>query len=191
MLGRRLTEEFAVVSRHDEALMGAELDEPMRRYLLSREIDELPLDGLAPQPTVFHCKPLKSEHEHLVDAVLQAGSKAAWEIFRNHVVRIDGFEFSPYAKDKAWGQEKVPKLTDAARDEIPRDVVQEVATVIALKGNVSTRSFGLPDSWRGERIRDRHLADLRTATSAPIETKGSKPDAKKARKKQTPPPSIG
>ena len=172
MLSRRLTEEFRVVSRFDEALAGADIDEPMRKYLLSRDLEDLPLEGLAPQPTVFVCKPLMSEHEHLVDAVLQAGSKAAWEIFRNHVLRIDGFSFSPYAKDKAWGSEKVPKLTDTARDEVPRDVVQEVATVIALKGNVSTRSFTLPDSWRVERVRDRHLADLQTETSA--DTTGAK-----------------
>lgn len=123
-IGFTNTEPFKAVSLQDTALLDLELD-TVRRYELSRDINDLPMDELnakPDKPTVFTIKPLTVKYENVTVPFVDMHSARA--IFKEHVIDISNVDHRQKAKGKDG------KLTDEACESIPMNIVVEIATLI-------------------------------------------------------------
>jgi hypothetical protein len=156
MLTQRLTKKIKVVSIYDEALLGID-DKTMTLYAQTRDFSliEKELPKLEDKVTVFHCLPLRADKEYLMDGVLESESHASWQIFKHHVQKAENFNTDDGTPIIMLNDDSV--IDKKCRENIPRDIVQEIAGVIIRKGNESTKPFMMPDTWLRTRILSRHL----------------------------------
>lgn len=156
MLTQRLTKPFRVISIYDEATLEIP-DKVMTIYSQTRDFSlvEKHLEKLEKKATVFHLRPLRADKEYLAESILSEGSGAYWQIFRHHVSKAENFvgeDGTPIIK-----LDEDSLVDHDCKEAIPRDIVQEMASVIIHKANESTKPFTMPDTWLRTRIRSRTL----------------------------------
>lgn len=155
MLTQRLTKPFKVVSLSDEATLDIN-DKVFSLYAQTRDfslIEEL-IPSLEIKPTIFHCLPLMADKEYLADSMLTNPSGTAWNIFRHHVKSAENFtdnSGNPLIKIDP----ETELIKQDCHENIPSDVIKEIAGVIIHKANESTKPFIMPDTWLRTRIRSR------------------------------------
>lgn len=167
MLSERPNAPFKIVSEQDPALDVFDLD-VLREYRLSRDLAVLDLTKCADPPTVFHCSPLRVEHEHLTE---DPGALQRWFLFSIYVSKIEN---APAAwQIEQYEEAGVIRIKDVCRERIPPDVVAEVAGVIVQRAcRGAGRPFILsPDtSTVSDRIRRSTLRALREARASATTT---------------------
>jgi hypothetical protein len=164
-LTKRCTEEFDLIYVHDPALAVLP-DEMVSQWIVrGRNIEDLVLTRCEEQPTIFKCRPLQTKWEHLVDQVASGLSGACWQIFKRHVVSVKNYSENgkPVVE---WTDEDHKAVDDKCRENIPRDVVADIATTIVNKANEATQGFTLPDTFWGQRARFRMLRAKDAGASA-------------------------
>lgn len=154
MLKKRITAPFSVVSVSDPALCAFPIAD-INDYASSRDLSKLDIDvetgtviPTGEQITVFKAHPLKRKWSHLTD--MDGLSQKAELIFRNHVFAATNFDLK--TKEDKNGNVTVRSST---MDNIPDDVVQEIALVIQQTSNgrgADTRPFSVPDTWRRDML---------------------------------------
>lgn len=166
MLSKRLTAPFRIVSISDESVIRALDDLEMHDYVRTRDFSaiEEKLKKAEYPPTIFHCKPLLVEYEHIADqaSMTTLQSDAAWKVFRHHVERIENFEDRISFDDNGT-------IKNEHRKDIDRDVVDEISYVICQKANSKTRGFTPPRTFSADLIQARlalRRADDAKANSA-------------------------
>jgi hypothetical protein len=154
---QRLTAEFDLIYVHDEALISLP-DDMVRQWIVKgRKIEDLDLTKCQEKPTIFKCRPLKTDSEHLADMVLSQASAACWQVFKNHVKAAENCN-DPHGKPLlSWTDDRDPVLKDECRDVMPKDVVSDIAAVIIGKSEESSAVFTVPATWWGLRARSRML----------------------------------
>lgn len=162
MIRKRLTDSRPVVSLQDPALFGLSR-ETLKKYELSRDMADLgDLSALSEKPTIFHCEPLRVEHEHYLDIL---DSAIMWRIFSVYVKRVENLD------GIAWKESNgETRIDDACRDMIPRDTVVEISTCIiqaASKDGAAVPFSSRGISWeetRGQALISRALSKAAAPT---------------------------
>ena len=161
MLKRRVTKPFEAVCMADPALDKVP-EERMKRYQISRNIEDLKLKELTAKPTIFHCFPLSPRYDHLTND-FDEGS--LWEIFRHHVAKIDNFDFGSLNVFEAGDGR--PRIKEDAKEVFPPEAIQEIGAVIRLApSRMDSRPFFSEDTW----LRERKRRKLQNAASVAIDT---------------------
>jgi len=178
MIRRRLSAPTPVVYSRDEALLDGLDDDTHHRYCQTRDISLIPAEVLA-RCTVYHVRPLLVAYEHTALSPHEPG--AAWRIFSAHV------HSATNCQDERGHELLVPDregrfLLDSVRDDIPFDVVSEIAGVCVKLAQVNTTPFFVPATLS----RDRILYRARRALSAQTESASSPaPSSLQAKTEQT------
>jgi hypothetical protein len=131
-------------------------DDKLKSYILTRDMDKLDIDSLNVKPTIFTCKPLQQEYEHLPENAITASQEVSWTIFKTHVTDARNYLDDNGKRVVKWKENSDgTRVVDSkCRQDIPMSIVQEVALVIAhkaIKGDYSP--FMLPQSYSRDRIR--------------------------------------
>jgi hypothetical protein len=168
MLTKRLNIPFDMCSMHDPAFDEME-DDKLKSYILTRDIDKLDIEDLPTKPTIFTCRPLQQEYEHLPESAITSSQEVAWKIFKTHVTEVRNFLDDNGKNIIKWKDTSngTRVVDDSCRSDVPMGIVQEVALVIthkAVKGDYSP--FMLPQSYLRDRIRLR-LHRAMTAKTEP------------------------
>jgi hypothetical protein len=150
---RRLTAEFDLIYAHDEALIDLPTNMVTQWYTGGRNIEDLDLTKCQVQPTIFKCRPLQTKYEYLKDEVLNGASSACWQIFRHHVKSAKNFLDENGKPILEWEDEHDPAVKNECRNEVPHDVVADIASVIIGKAEESSAVFTLPRSFLEVRAR--------------------------------------
>ncbi len=128
----------------DPAILANFTADATQKYRLTRNIEDLDLKSTSEPITVFRCKPLLTKWKHLIDSVRDNASSAMWSIFRHHVLSAKNFD-----DDK--GQPIIELVDDAIpdkkQDDIPIDVISEIALVIVEKAMETSKGFSQPGDY--------------------------------------------
>ncbi|MCP4640603.1 MAG: hypothetical protein GY851_09230 [bacterium] len=168
MLIVRPSADFRVVSMNDPALDPVPR-ETMYEYGNTRNIDLLKLDELPDKPTVFVCRPLQSQFEHLAE---NPTPLQRWLVFATHVRNIE--EFPVDIKRVERNGEDV--IDNDMQDVIPPEFVREIADVIIewASADGDTLPFSPPDSaWGTQRTQRVALAAMTARMDEAASTKPS------------------
>jgi hypothetical protein len=161
VLKRRTSDSIWVISMRDPALLSLSPQE-IETYLLTRDASKVDaaIAAKGEVATRFLVRPLQTRYERLLS---YPDADALWNVFALHVERIDGGDFAV-----EWTESNgVKRLSDSVREQIPHEVVVEVATVIAQAASRSDITpFTLPDGWRDFLTRSR-IARAMTASIEP------------------------
>lgn len=161
MIKLRCNEPFQMVLISDPALDAVPLDR-MKKYEETRDISVLKLDEISEKPTILHARPLRPEHEHMLDDGRQ---DSLWNIFRHHITRIENVDFG--GRKIFEPGDHGPVIRDDARDVFPMDAVTEAALVIRLKASrFDSRPFFSLGTWRAERKRRNSQSASNAVTEA-------------------------
>jgi len=155
MLTKRLNVPFEMCSMHDPAFDDMD-DDKLKSYIVTRDMDKLDIDSLDVKPTIFVCKPLQQEYEHLPENAISSSQEISWQIFKTHVTEVKNFLDDNGKTVVKWKENSDgTRFVDSkCREDIPMGIVQEVALVIshkAIKGDYLP--FMLPQSYTRDRIR--------------------------------------
>jgi hypothetical protein len=150
-LKKRVTAPIKVVSINDPALLELS-DEQIASYLETRNIDALDLTKCKEPPTIFHLRPLQSKWEHLTDGNIDAVS--LWLVFKNHVDRIENFDFGDFDPFDFNPNSGLRALKDETRDKIDNETIAEIAGVcIMAPSRFDCRPFPMPLTYWRDRAR--------------------------------------
>lgn len=167
---RRLTDEFELVYLHDEVLSDLPNDMVGKWHANGRNIEDLDLARCADQPTIFKCRPLATKYEHLREQVVSGAALSCWQIFKHHVKSAKNCTDENGKPLLEWEGDHDPTVKDKCREDIPADVVADIAMVICGKSEEASAVFTLPGSFWEIRARSR-LLRVTDAESKDAETK--------------------
>jgi len=164
-IGKRLSDKFRIVVVSDPALLGWDeknAGEAHANYAMTYDVSRIP-DHILKHCTVFTCKPLLKKWEHLVDSVRELAT--ARVLFKHHVQKATNFPGWELDGEKGT-------VEDKTLDEIPLDVMREVAAVIVRKAGMDTTPFTPPPTLSADRMRYRVLHVTPAKTESATEQSG-------------------
>ena len=147
MIRKPLTSPFRVALARDLYACGLGA-EPLRAYLLDRDLSRVELARLQDQPTIFHCEPLSEAGRRLWSGD-PCGADVCWWIFSSHVSRIENLGFEVAYEVDRDGTRTISASHWKAGDFGLSDI-REVVTAIVERANgagVGCAPFSQPDTW--------------------------------------------
>jgi hypothetical protein len=152
---RRLTDKFDLIFLHDDALTSLPSEMVGQWHANGRNIEDLDLTQCTEAPTIFECIPLKTKHENLRDQVISGMSAACWQIFKHHVKGAKNCVDEDGRSLLKWTDNANPVIEDDCRENIPTDIVADIASVICGKAEEASAVFTLQASFWEIRARSR------------------------------------
>jgi len=176
-LRKRRSKPFKVVSVIEECFEELTLNQK-KKYELTRNIDDLPMDKLEPKPSIYIMHPLKPKWDHMIgmSGFNQSDMKF---LVRHHLKAVE----NPIEE---WHLEKdddgLP--TKECIDELPLPLVSELAGVCVAAAGASTVPF-TPQDTSATSIRRRMLKSF----AEPAQENDVKPKVETSSNSETNPPS--
>jgi hypothetical protein len=122
-----------------------------------RNIEDLDLTQCVEEPTVFKCRPLLAKYDNLKERVKKSDAFSCWAIFAIHVVSAKNCADDKGIDLLKWEDGAERTIKESCKDNIPTDVVVDIAKVIVGKSEEASAVFTVPGTFWGTRARSRML----------------------------------
>jgi hypothetical protein len=167
---QRVTAEFDLIFVYDDALNDLPTVMVQEWIAKGRNIEDLNLKQCTEQPSIFRCRPLLTKFEYLKDRVKEGDPLSCWAIFAVHVVGAKNCSDERGRDLLTWDDSADRTIKDNCRDNIPSDVVVDIARVICGKSEEASAVFTVPDSFWATRARSQMLRAKDATSKSDAET---------------------
>lgn len=162
---QRITQEFELIFIFDSALDALPTTMVQEWIAKGRNIEDLDLTQCVEEPTIFKCRPLLAKYDNLKERVKEGDAFACWAIFAIHVVSAKNCVDGKGVDLLKWEDGAERTIKESCKENVPTDVVVDIAKVIVGKSEQASAVFTVPDTFWATRARSRMLR-AKDATSS-------------------------